>query len=245
MLPALLDAYRFRRRNCGYAATDALRLARKDVAANLSRYPRASFGMRGGANFAIGRDTVFWCECPDDYLRRVGYVDEIQRELGYSRRDIHEGWYMSDDNISGEVARGVVYRLPARDGKERFMYGVADPNQNGPVMLCVDIVDDKADAARYADHIAERYAENERDYQRAWQAGREHEELGDQIAAQRKATLALIREVKANCAKLSDMPRVRDIIRAAIEDYQSETEEARERRAELFEQFGNELGFVE
>lgn len=99
-------------------------------------------------------------------LRKIGFADEILKLR-------HQGWYADDD--SGMMAgtyRGIVYQLPARDGVPQYVYGYADPNNDDCALLSVETESDKKDAARYADQLAERFAEHERAFLCAWQAGR-------------------------------------------------------------------------
>lgn len=225
----------------------ALANARRDVDQKQTRYPQSSAAMRGGTDWKVGNDSVFWCERPDDYLRRVGFVDEIPNESSYRSRYMidHKGWYLRDDDYGGEVARGVVFQLPANKGQCRYISAIADPCNNGPAILSLELFDNLKDAARNADSLAEKYAESEREYNAAFCAGTRYAELGAEIAEQRKATLLLIREVKSQCAALRDMPQTRKIIESAIRDYLRETESARDKRAELVDQFGNSDAFKE
>lgn len=248
--PSLVSAFKYQR--LAYAidrprrAIDALKSARIDLKAGKERYPRQHFAMRGGADWKIARDTVFFVEQPDEYMRRVGFVDEIPNERGYRSRYMvdHKGWFLRDDDCS-EVARGVVFQLPAHKGTCRYLSAVADPFNNGPAILSLELFDDLSEAARNADYLAEHYAEKERDYNRAWDAGQRYADLGAEIAEQRKSTLTLIREVKRQCATLRDMPETRKVIEAAIRDYLRETETARDKRAELIDQFGDCDAFKE
>jgi hypothetical protein len=229
----LIDAFKYwRRQSPNRAAHMAIFNARKDLVEGRKRYPANGNAMRGGTDFKVGRDSVFWCECPDDYLRRVGYADEC-----LSMR--HTGWYLEDD-WSGELARGVVFQLPAAKGKPRFLSGIADPHNDGPAILSLEVFDEKEEAARNADYLAERYAEKERDYQRAWRAGQDYRELGDEIAALRTDTLELFAErrelrklvgdkFKASCRALHQ----------TIKANWREIKAAREKRSELFDTFGH------
>lgn len=130
---------------------------------------------------------VRWCERPDSYFRPMGFCDEvIQAETGFRPRDMGEGWYCSPDNETGEVARGVVYRLPHGRG---FVAGIADPCNDGPAMLaiCEAPESSAANAARYADQLAEWYAEAERRYEEGWRDGQTAREawrdaLGEALA---------------------------------------------------------------
>ena len=206
-----------------------------DVQANRKRYPSTRGGMRGGEDWKLGSDSVFWCEQPDDYLRRVGFADEC----GLRSID-HTGWYMSDENWTGEKARGVVFQLPAHKGKPRFISGIADPNNEGAAILSLEMFDEKEDAARNADSLAEIYADKERDYQRAWRAGQDYRELGDEIPALRVETLALFSERRELKALVGDKFKaacraLNQTIKANWRDIKA----ARDKRETLFSDFGN------
>jgi hypothetical protein len=239
--PNLIDAFKFWRLQAKTRTAEmALFDARKDIANGKARYPATRGGMRGGTDWKLGNDNVFWCEQPDSYLRRVGFADEC------GLRSIrHNGWYMSDDNWTGETARGVVFQLPGRDRKPRFISGIADPNNEGCAVLSLEIFGEKEDAARNADSLAETYADNERDYQRAWRAGQEYSELGETISEARGECLALIAEVKANRAGIAKTPRICKLLREHIASYQRHTKSARRKRKELLCGYGNVDAFNE
>jgi hypothetical protein len=213
-------------------------MARKDIAENKTRHALSAVGaMRGGADWKIGRDSVFFCEWPDAYMRRVGFVDEIPNESRMRGKMVdHKGWYLEDD-YSGEVARGVVFQLPAHKGKCRYLSAIADPHNDGPAILSLGLFDELSEAARNADQLAERYAETERDYNRAWQAGQRYSELGADIAEHRSDCLALIREIKAQGAAFG--PAICSTLRAHVESHLRDIGKARSKRAELVSEYGN------
>lgn len=126
---------------------------------------------RGGTPFQAGKHAGypstwgFWSEHCDEHARFVGLAQSIVK-LG------HTGWYTMGD-CTDELARGVVYLLP----HGRYLAAMADPCQShkdgtGPCVIeCKPngqpyIYDDKEDAARAADSLAEVYAEGECEYQR-------------------------------------------------------------------------------
>lgn len=224
-------------RQHGRNATAALALARQDIANSKNRYPSSRIGgMRGGEPFKRGSDTMAWFENPGDYLRLTGLSHEIL-ELKYT------GWYTEDDGDNGELMRGVVYQLPSRKGKKLFMYGYADPNNDGAACLSLSLADDKEDAARWADSIAEHAAERERGYNRAWQAGRDYEDLGDRVATARRECLDLIAEAKAACAALADFAAIKGTIRGQITEYVHDISKWRKKRRKLLDEYGREPGF--
>lgn len=120
-------------------------------------------------------------------LRHVG---DVEPESGRFSRHDGLGWYTDP---FGDVFRdgtglcwGTVYQLPGRDGKARFVAGYVYGGTDGGPTLDLGHVfeeprgdwynsvadcDAARDAARAADSMAQRAAETERDYQRAWQAG--------------------------------------------------------------------------
>lgn len=235
-------------RQLGYSASEGIAKARADVAAEENRYPRHSYGMlREGANFngvnPVDRDGLVWVEWPSDIgLRKVDFADKIIR-LG------HTGWFTEDDGMNGETMRGIVYQFPARGGKPRYVSGYADPcnadkHGNGPARLALyDVTDDKDDAARDADHIAERQADKERDYNRAWQAGNQFCGRNEQIKDARRACLALIAETRAACEAITGYAAIKAAIRARVTSYLDEIREAREERDRLQSDYGREEGF--
>ncbi|MGZ6199168.1 MAG: hypothetical protein ACXWNL_16150 [Vulcanimicrobiaceae bacterium] len=239
--PNLIAAFKYHRSYTGRtSASRALELSRLDVQANRTRYPATRGAMRGGADWQIGRDNVFWCERPDDYLRRVGFVDEIPNESSYRGKFVdHKGWYL-EDNYSSEVARGLVFQLPAHKGKPRFISGIADPNNDGPAILSLEIFNDKGEAARNADHLAEHYAETERDYQRANRAGFEYRELGEEIAATRVETLELFAERRELKALVGDKFKAAcRALNQTIKANWREIKRARDKRETLFDAYGH------
>lgn len=171
--------------------------------------------------FKVGAFLCAWHENPP--FRRVGYADQIARSIR------HNGWYCSEDDVTGERARGVVYRLNHARG---FVAGMEDPCNGGPAavleMNC--IYDDETDAALAADRLAERYAEDQRDENNAWQAGlqagsletkaRERNVAVLQICKERRALLATLARLERDAAKLirdkCDLRRQRDRIRDSI-----------------------------
>lgn len=174
-------------------------------------------------------------------LRLVGFADEVSRSEG--RRGIdHKGWFT--DDMESEVYRGVVYQLPSR-GAPLYVYGYADPNNDDCALLSFDPESDKLDAARYADHFAESFADEEREYNEAWQAGRRADDIADEIKSARKEALALGEEMRAAKAANVAAPTICATLRSKIRSLYHNIQEARKERAELIENFGHRPGFVE
>lgn len=232
----LLQNYEFYRA-CGYKASAALYRAKSDVAVGKLLYPASQAIGYNPRHDAHGYKQCAWIENVGRGLRGVGYADEILSRLR------HKGWYT--DDTQSDVYRGIVYQLPGRDGKSLYVYGYADPMNRGAAFLCFDYVDDKEDAARFADRLAEIFAEEEREYQEAWRAGRDYVDLEEEIKKVRAAALALAKE--RHTAKGSGYPTpmiCATIRKTVLEAYQS-IQTMREERETLFNDFGRHPGFVE
>lgn len=101
---------------------------------------------------------LMWIEEAHEVFRSIVWCDKVARLS-------HRGWYVSDA-FQDETARGVVLKM----AHGRFAAGIADPfNFNDGKMSGACIVDtsetfeDEHEAARRADGMAERYAENARE----------------------------------------------------------------------------------
>lgn len=142
-------------------------------------------------------------------IRFVGYADEIGRIN-------HKGWFTSEENSTGEKYRGAVWQLsPDRAGRPRFVAGYVE-NMSGEEGGFLDLGNiqtgepggeeggAKMAAAYLGDQMAERDAENARDYGRAWQAGshyaqalEEAQELKGEVHALLKERIVAKRELRA------------------------------------------------
>lgn len=223
----------------GGRARFSLMLARADVAAGTDRYIPYSPGRYEGQFSAFGESHMRWLENPAGAgLRFVGFADELSPYIA------HNGWYTDREMQHGAV-RGIVYRMPTRHGCPKFVYGFADPENEGAVCLCFDAADDEQYAAKCADDIAERMAEQESEYQEAWRAGRSYDEAGDTIGETRRATLALIKEIKAICPSPATYPETYAALREGVMSALAEIRTLRERRTDWLDTYGNHPGFME
>lgn len=103
-----------------------------------------------------GADTVI---CFDN-LRAVkslwrftGYADDLVRNIR------HSGWYSTSQADSGEVLRGCVVQLPAKNGVLRYLAGYEDSVNDQIVVYCDQVFDEENDAARMSDEHARVWAE--------------------------------------------------------------------------------------
>lgn len=203
---------------------------------------KVGYGTSGAPWSAYGEKHMRWIESPRAAgLRFVGYADKIARLN-------HTGWFTDDDGITGETMRGVVFRMATRDGKPQFIAGYQDPNNgsaddDGPCALSFEITDEELTAAIWADRIAERAAESEREYRAASSAKIKCDDLQESIGATRRETIAMIREMKGARAQAGSVPTICKRLRGLIDSNLESIREAREEISELVSQWGRHDGF--
>ena len=180
-------------------------------------------------------------EYPNAGLRFVGKVHEIHWDDGYrdnrpsvdGRRMIdHTGWYTEDEPYQHETVCGLVYQLPSRDGQWLYVPAVSDANNDAATLDFHSITDDIRDAIRWADHMAKRYAEEEREYQRKDRAENRIAEIDEETKTIRAKLRTLIQELRGNCDKLTGLHAVRSAIRTAIQSARAELRELAQEREE-------------
>lgn len=239
----------------------AYNAALKAVAASRLYLPSpAALTWQADATGAAARrgERLAYIDKPESFgLRHVGNV-EAESHGGrdtFSRRDSC-GWYTDPH---GDVFRdgtglvwGVVYQLPARDGCARFVAGYQFGGQDGGPCLDLGNVytsesmrgeecapqdhDDARDAARAADSMAERAAEQEREYQTAWALGRAYDDARQEALEARTAALALLKERRAAKAKAGGLlPAICAAIRDSVAGHVETIREARETMAKALE----------
>jgi hypothetical protein len=163
----------------------------------------------------------------------------------------HTGWY---DNPHGESFRdgsglclGMAARL-AGGGPARYVagYRFGGNEDNGTFDMGTvytatgrdesDLESARDDAARAGDSMAEQAADTERDYQTAWQAGRQWADLGEQITTARRDALAILaerRDAQAVYSNPHGFPTLCNAIRGKVTEYRDAIRTARDERAEL------------
>lgn len=230
----LKDSYAYHRAY-GQPAALALQLARADVSMGKRRYPSSLVSPWNPRFAAYGENHLRWIESTDRAgLRFVGFADDI-----VSLR--HTGWFI--DEYQDEKYRGAVYQLAARKGESVFVYGYDDPNNPGAALLSFDWTADKEDAARWADSIAERAAEQEREYRAVYDARLAFD--GAQIEAKklRADALALIAEAKAKAPALADAPSIRAALCERVRAMRDRITDLYDERARLESDFGHVAGW--
>lgn len=246
---ALIAAYRAQRshrlsfaphdpraRSDARTASAALNFARLDVAAGRKVSPCG--GINAGAAFTVGRDVCRWIENPAAAgMRVVDYADKIE---GSGIR--HRGWYL-DEDCQDEAARGIVFQLSSKRGEGRFLAAIADPCNDGPAIVCVDsMADDATTAARWADSLAERYADDSKAYRAASNARMKFEDLGDEAATHRRSALELIRAIKAHGGFAKP---ICDALRSHVTSHIRDIRKARAERARLHDSFATVDGWTD
>jgi hypothetical protein len=235
-----VQAYRYHRRKYRNDAPTALKLARADAAAGKRRYssPVYAYNPEGEA---WGFHHCRWIEDAHEAgLRLVGTAYDVSRKND-SRCVDHGGWYVDQDQT---VAVPMVFRLPSRKGQSVFAYGYEDYNNPGSYYLCfANDRETELEAAKAADRMTESMAEEERTYQEAWQNGRQYDDLGDEIKAERIALRELIVELRA--FKADPESAICRTLRSAVREALWRLNRLRKERAELKSDWGHMPGFVE
>jgi hypothetical protein len=124
-----------------------------------------------------------------DHLRNIGATDGVPRYVLEVR-----GYYC--DAHASETIRARWGHLPARRGAERWAAWIEWSDQDGITMLA-ETFDSAGEAARAADHLAERTAETEREYSERWQAARELDEKADDAMQEARAARVEFRRIVA------------------------------------------------
>lgn len=140
-------------------------------------------------------------------------------------RIFHCGWFTDSDG-GGDKIRGFVVRLPKARG---FLAGWSMGESMASELETSPIYDDEMAAAYAADSLAKSVAENEREYQIAWQAGSRYSDLGEEVAAARRSALAILRDRKS----ASGSATLCAVIREKVESLLDDVREARAERAKL------------
>lgn len=242
-------------------ATNAIKAAREDVANGKLRYPN-HIGYKHGGNWQRIEDMDKWasayrrayyCDNWPDGWRERGTAQDVCRIEG-SRSVDHSGWY-TDDFQDGEI-EGYVFQIPSRKGIPQYVPGTKHSDWDGVTIYPMDRYETPLECAAAADRYAEKAAEQEREYQEAWQAGREAAELDDEAKRARKDILRLCKDIRD--ARLRVTPDLfRDTIdvdllcrllvpmKEKITRLWDEVHEARKKRDELRDNHGNTDAFKE
>jgi hypothetical protein len=247
-------------------AHDALKQARAALSLGEKHYNSSPWRAPVKSACPQSGKGLFWIENPDACgLREVGRVQaECGGRNGYWDNRGESGWY---DNPHGEsfkdgsgLVYGVVYQLPGRNGLARFVAGYksgSDMSEGVTVDLgrifesessrgdwygSIQDHDDAKDAARAADSMASREAEREREYQTAYDNGRQCIEAMREVRESGKDWIAAFRSMRrVFCerwqAVRDDVPiaMTRDWLREAVQDVRELREEYQTARKAAFD----------
>lgn len=130
-------------------------------------------------------------------LRFEGFSDQLDRNIR------HAGWYASEENWSGELMRGGVWRLPCRNCQALFVAGYVDGIGDTYAVLDVETFDNEKDAARRGDEMAQHAADDAREHDRKWREEQETEDLRNAQRADLENTQELMVAVTAQIAAVT------------------------------------------
>ncbi len=156
---------------------------------DIAREDRARARVKGPWNprYHQGASVRRWCEDVSASGLRVEI--ENATEKVYRR---HTGYYC--DDWQSEITHGIVARLPGGRG---FLAGYVDPCNEGAACFDMEIAPDADTAARWADSMAERYAEDERDHSEAYRKGADYADLSDELRETQQRRAAAILDARA------------------------------------------------
>ena len=223
-------------------ASDCLSRARYILSDGRVDYPGRYMTARvwsglGGSDGATSDDSMRWIENPAARGLRIRAAHDVVRLD-------HTGWYL-DSYGMGDTVHGIVAILPGRNGKARAVAGYADPFNDGPV--CIDVseifesdpdtyhCDAYRDASRRGDSIAERYAEQEREYHDAYDDGARARDAASDATACARRYVETVRAFRDTWRARHTVGRrvvamALDCMREACEDMRDARDKAREMR---------------
>lgn len=240
----LTDSYLYHRQR-GMTARAAFEAARQD---GTPRYPNMGKPYDGNwqplEHTARSRSRAYYS--PEWPFKHIGRTDEVGREHGTRDRSLlnTRGFY-TDDDCTGTL-EGHVLKLPGQRG---FVPATRHTEWDGVTVYPLDRSDDPLEAAHAAYGYAERDADKERDYQRAWQAGSNAGYCNEEA-------IRLRREIIQTCADLrhtrhmgigatDTVERLCEILRSAIRSKLADLYRARRERDQLKDEYGSSSAFAE
>jgi hypothetical protein len=187
-----------------------------------------------------------WVENPSDGLRFVGKAHELRGSgdgnLPYFDRSLvdHHGWYM--DSHQDNTVWGEVYQLPSRKGEPVYVPAMSTRddeqyNNHGAILDFHSTTADLISAIRSADQMAERFAEEEREYQARDSAKCRIADNLESIATAYADFKALCKEVRANCDAVKELTHIRQLIHAEFRRVKRGIAKLRRENAKLADNF--------
>lgn len=147
----------------------------------------------------------------DADLRFAGWADAHVRLR-------HTGWYA--DNHNEEIFRGAIFRLSAKGRQARFVAGYGESMNDGFVLDLTGVwVNDLFGAAREADRLAERAAEDARDYEARESASIRIDEIAGELVSIRTDILTLCRSIRQACPGIGHHQPIRKVLRTTLQSH--------------------------
>lgn len=140
--------------------------------------------------FASPSDRAYYCDNIPAGLRNKGDMGDILKG-----RNQATGYY--SDNFQSATYIGFVLQLPGRNGQPIYIPAVRNSDYDGITLWPLDHHAEVEDAARSADHYAERYAKDAREYDAKFQAEQQIENARETIEASRLERRSLLSEMRA------------------------------------------------
>jgi len=256
----LRAAYRWHRQNVAplanfpaRSAAVCLGRARADVAAGKKRYPApvkpyaAVHWQESGRGEKLGHPY-------NPAAAGLRFVGRVAPE-SYGGRDKWDsscktGWFTDPYGEGWNLCFGVVYQLPARNGKAQFVAGYDFDEDEGGLVLDFGRIfesdtdsdyypsnrnngDGAKEAAYAADEMARRVAESEKEYQTAWEAGSLYADTKDELANDRATARRLLAERRAAKAAGAAYPTICATIERAIRNALADIKAGRETLEQL------------
>jgi hypothetical protein len=183
-------------------AIAAMMAARADVARGTTRCANTSqLHVTIGASFNGGHRHV---ENFTEAFRGWQFADEAHPRLVE-----HKGWWA--DSFQDSTYRAAIFRLTGHDGRERFLSGyIGSDDDTGAVVDFSHVHPDTRAAALAADRIAEKAAEEAREYCAAYQSGVAWREALDEVAKSRNEFKVLVQT-----RRLVQNEKAREVLLAA------------------------------
>ena len=143
-----------------------------------------------------------------------------------------EGWYCNE--YADTIAQGVVYQLPARNGKPVFISGVKDQDNEGAALVDFTTwIDDENGAINNSNRMAQDYAEKERIHQEESRREMEMDELREEISEDLKRGITLIQDAKKIRAALCETVELKNMLSQSLVELRENIARKRRKIEEL------------
>jgi len=132
-----------------------------------------------------------------------------------------------------------VFQLPGRDGKPCYIPANSDPYNDAAVLDFHLVTDELRDACTWAQSMAERYAEDCREWEAKQSAETRIEEIDSEVNGLRDSLRAICREIRGKCEQLAGMEQVKAMVRREVKRVRQEIRGLRREQEGLRENYWN------